>query len=189
VLTCAHVELFTFGSYTMKKAILSFCILLSFFFIAELKGSSQLKINAIDTIKITSSDIPEGFMYGKVPAPYQSTLKDNPWMMDRAAIKRLADKIYPGGDFNKIAGIHVSIITKKKTPLGDDIVCYMILYNNMKAAQDEMKKMNEFVGYNRDRALVLAKDNLAIILFVDDIENYHYIQELAKMIEERMKNI
>jgi hypothetical protein len=183
------LELFTIGRPVMKKAILSACILLSFILITESQGSSQLKLNAIDSIKLTTSDIPEGFMYGKVPAPYQSTLKDNPWMMDRAAIKRLADKIYPGGDFNKIAGIHVSIIANKKTPFGDDIVCYMILYTNMKAAQDEIKKMSEFVGYNRDRALVLTKDNLAIILFVDDINNYHYIQELAKMIEERMKSI
>jgi hypothetical protein len=173
----------------MRKSILSICILLSLILISESKGSSQLKINAIDTIKITSSDIPEGFMYGKVPAPYQSTLKDNPWMMDRAAIKRLADKIYPGGDFNKIAGIHVSIIASKKTPLGDDIVCYMILYNNMKAAQDEIRKMGEFVGYNRDRALMLTKDNMAVIFFVDDVTNFHYIQELAITIGERMKNM
>jgi hypothetical protein len=183
------LELYTIGRPIMKKAMFSICILLSLILITETKGSSQLKLNAIDTVKLTSADIPEGFMYGKVPAPYQSTLKDNPWMMDKAAIKRLADKIYPGGDFNKIAGMHVSIITNKKKPFGDDIVCYMILYNTMKAAQDEIKKMSEFVGYNRDRALVLTKDNLAIILFVDDINNYHYIQELAKMIEGRMKSI
>ena len=173
----------------MKKTILSVCILLSFIIITELQGSSQLKVDTIDAIKITPSDIPQGFMYGKVPAPYQKTLKDNPWMMDRAAIKRLADKIYPGGDFNKIAGIHVSILANKKTPLGDDIVCYMILYNNIKSAQDEIKKMNEFVGYNRDRALILTKENLAVIFFVDDIDNFHYIQDLARMIEDRMKNI
>ncbi len=173
----------------MKKAILSVCILLSFIVITESKGSSQLKVNAIDTVKLTSADIPEGFMYGKVPAPYQSTLKNNPWMMDKAAIKRLADKIYPGGDYSKIAGIHVSIIASKKTPFGDDIVCYMILYNSMKDAQKEIRKMAEFTGYNNDRALLLTKDNLAIIFFVDDITNFHYIQELAKTIGERMKNM
>jgi hypothetical protein len=173
----------------MKKAILSVCILLSLILITESKGSSQLKTNAFDTIKITSSDIPEGYMYGKIPAPYQSTLKDNPWMMDRAAIRRLADKIYPGGDHSKITGIHVSIIANKKTPLGDDIVCYMILYNTMKDARSEMRKMEEFAGYNNDRVLVLSKDNLGVILFVDDIVNFHYIQNLAKMIDERMKNL
>ncbi|HOT45570.1 MAG TPA: hypothetical protein PLM53_12050 [Spirochaetota bacterium] len=173
----------------MKKAILSICILLSFILFTELKGNSQLKINAIDTVKLTNADIPEGFMYGTVPAPYRSTLKGNPWLMDRAAIKRLADKIYPGGDFNRIAGIHVSIIANKKTPLGDDIVCYVILYNSMRDAQQEMKKMSEFVGYNNDRALMITKDNMAIIFFVDDIENFHYIQELAKTVGERMKSL
>lgn len=173
----------------MKKTVMSICLLLSLVLITELQGSSQLKTDVIDAVKITDSDIPEGYMYGKIPTPYQSTLKGNPWLMDRAAIKRLADKIYPGGDFNKIAGIHVSIIANKKTPLGDDIVCYVILYNGMKAAQDEMKKMAEFTGYNRDRVLMLSKENLAIILFVDDVENFHYIQDLAKTIEVRMKNI
>jgi len=173
----------------MKKATLSICILLSFILFTESKGSSQLKINSIDAVKLTGADIPEGFIYGTVPAPYRSTLKDNPWLMDRAAIKRLADKIYPGGDFNRIAGIHVSIIASKKTPLGDDIVCYVILYNSMKDAQQEMKKMTEFVGYNGDRALLLTKDNMAIVFFVDDIENFHYIQELAKTVGERMKNM
>ncbi len=173
----------------MNKAILSVCILLSLLFITESKGSSQLKLNAIDSVKLTGTDIPEGYMYGKVPAPYQGTLKDNPWLMDRAAIKRLADKIYPGGDHGKIAGIHVSIIASKKTPFGDDIVCYVILYNNMKDAQQEIRKMTEFTGYNNDRALLLTRDNLAIIFFVDDIINFHYIQEMAKTIGERMKNM
>ncbi len=173
----------------MKKAILSLIILLFMILITESKGSSQLKLNAIDTVKITTSDIPEGFMYGTIPGPYRSTLKENPWMMDRAAIRRLADKIYPGGDCNKIAGIHVSIITNKNTPLGDDIVCYMILYNTMKDAQGEIRKMTEFAGYNNDRALVLSRDNLGVILFVDDIENFHYIQDLARTIEDRMKGL
>jgi hypothetical protein len=173
----------------MKKAIHTVCILLSMIIITEVKGSSQFKADAIDAVKLTSSDIPEGFMYGTVPAPYKKTLKDNPWMMDKAAIKRIADLVYPGGDYSKIAGMHVSIIAKKETPLGDDIVCYVILYNSMKAAQDEIKKAAEFANYNRDRVLLLSKDNLAVILFVDDIDNFHFIQDLAKKIDERLKNI
>jgi hypothetical protein len=173
----------------MRKAILTFCILLSMILITEVKGSSQFKSDAIDAVKLTSNDIPEGFMYGTVPGPYRKTLKENPWMMDKAAIKRLADLVYPGGDYSKIAGMHVSIITNKKTPLGDDIVCYVILFNSMKSAQAEIKKATEFAGYNRDRVLLLTKDNLAILLFVDDIENFHFIQDLAKKIGERLQNI
>lgn len=157
--------------------------------ITEVKGSTQFKADAIDTVKLTSNDIPEGFMYGTVPPPYRKTLKGNPWMMDKAAIKRVADMVYTGGDYSKIASMHVSILANKKTPLGDDIVCYVILYSSMKAAQNEIKKATEFASYNRDRVLLLTKDNLAVILFVDDIENFHFIQDLAKIISERLKNI
>ena len=178
-----------FKDNKMRKAILSICILLSMIIITEIKGSSQFKPDAIDAVKLTGNDIPEGFIYGTVPGPYRKTLKDNPWMMDKAAIKRLADKVYPGGDYNKISSMHVSIIANKNTPLGDDIVCYVIIYNSMKAAQDEIRKATEFAGYNRDRVILLTKDNLAIIMFVDDINNYHYLQDLARTIGERLKNL
>jgi hypothetical protein len=173
----------------MRKAILTICILLSMILITEVKGTSQFKSDAIDIVKLAPGDIPEGFMYGTIPGPYRKTLKENPWMMDKAAIKRLADKVYPGGDYSKISNMHVSIIANEKTPLGDDIVCYVILFTNMKAANDEIKKMTEFTGYNRDRVLLLTKDNLAVIIFADDIENYHYIQDLAKILGDRLKSL
>jgi len=173
----------------MRKAFLTISILLFMILITEVKGSSQFKSDTIDAVKLTLGDIPEGFMFGTVPGPYRKTLKENPWTMDKAAIKRIADKVYPGGDYSRISDMHVSIIANKKTPLGDDIVCYVILFTTMKAANDEIKKMTEFTGYNRDRVLLLTKDNLAIIMFVDDIENYHYIQDLAKLLGERLKNL
>jgi hypothetical protein len=173
----------------MKKAIFSLCILLSFVIITASSANSQFKTGTIDTIRLTEKDIPDGFMYGKVPEPYKKTLKDNPWTLDKAAIKRLAGMIYPGGDYSKIDSIHVSIIADKNTPFGDDIVCYVILYKSLKAAQDEIKKATEFAGFNSDRALIVTRDNLAVILFVDDIGNFHYIQELAKTISERIKGL
>ncbi len=152
-------------------------------------GASQLTPDAIDLVKPTDGDIPEGFMYGKVPGVYQKTLKGNPWMMDRAAIKRLADKIYPGGDHNRIAAMHVTIIADKKRPFNDDIVCYVILYHNKKVAQEELKKFSAYAGYNGDRTILLNRENLAVFIFVDDIANYHYLQEMARTIEERMKGM
>jgi hypothetical protein len=173
----------------MKKTICCICALLSIVIISASQGSTQFKYETIDAVKLTDGDIPEGYMYGKIPAPYQSTLKNNPWLMDKAAIKRLADKVYPGGDHNKITGMHVSILTEKNRPYGDDIVCYVILYAGIKAARDEIKKLAEFTGYNNDRAILISKDNLAVVLFVDDINNFHFIQEMAKAIEERLKKI
>jgi hypothetical protein len=177
------------GEVIMKKSFLCALILLSFVVVTATRGNTQFKPEAIDIVKPTDKDIPEGFMYGTVPEPYRKTLKNNPWTMDRAAIKRLADKIYPGGDYNKIVGMHVSIITKKEKPFGDDIVCYVIVYSSMKAAHDELKKLSEYSGYNRDRVILLSKDNIAVLLFVDDVDNLHFIQEMGKIVEERMKTL
>ena len=173
----------------MKKAAVCLSVLLSLVIITASRGNSQFKPGAIDTVRLTDKDIPVGFMYGTVPPPYKKTLKDNPWTMDKPAIKRTAGLIYPGGDYTKIDSIHVSIIAEKGKPYGDDIVCYVILYTNMKAAQEEIRKANEFAGFNSDRVLVLTRDNLAVILFVDDIANFHYIQELAKTLGERIKGL
>jgi hypothetical protein len=173
----------------MKKAIVCLGVLFTLVIITASNGNSQLKPGAIDSIRLTDKDIPDGFMYGTVPEPYRKTLKGNPWTMDKAAIKRLADKIYPGGDYNKIDSIHVSIIADRNTPFGDDIVCYVILFTNIKAAQEELRKVTEFTGYNSDRSLLITKDNLAVIFFVDDIGNFHYIQELAKTVSERIKSL
>jgi hypothetical protein len=173
----------------MKKVIFCLGILLSLVIISASSGNSQFKPGAIDTVRLTEKDIPDGFMYGKVPEPYKKTLKDNPWTMDKAAIKRLAGMIYPGGDYSKIDSIHVSIMADRNTPFGDDIVCYVILYKNMKAAQDEIKKATDFAGFNGDRTLIVTRDNLAVLLLVDDIGNFHYIQDLAKTISERVKGL
>ena len=173
----------------MKRIIVCASVLFCFVIISASNGNTQLKSNVIDIVKPTSSDIPEGFMYGQVPEVYKKTLKGNPWMLDRAAIKRLADKVYPGGDANKISSMHVSIISKKKKPFSDDIVCYLILYKDAKAARAEIKKVNEFTGYNSDRCILLVKENLAVLLFVDDINNFHYIRDMAVALEERIKNL
>lgn len=177
------------GVDSMKKTVCCLIVLVSCVMISVSRGNSRLKSDAIDAVRLTGNDIPEGFAYGKIPEPYKKTLKDNPWMMDRAAIKRVAGLVYPGGDFNSISDMHVSIIADKKTPFGDDIVCYVILFNSVKAAQDEIRKMTEFTGFNGDRVLLLTKDNMAVILMVDDISNFSLIQELAKTIGERLKNL
>ncbi|MBN2078329.1 MAG: hypothetical protein JW838_05145 [Spirochaetes bacterium] len=173
----------------MKKIIAGIVVIGCVGVVFASMGISQLSPGAIDRVRPMAGDIPEGYIYGKIPEPYKKTLKDNPWMMDRAAIKRLADKVYPGGDHNRIAAMHVSIIANRLKPFNDDIVCYVILYQNEKAAREEMKKFSEYAGYNRDRALLLGRDNLAVFIFVDDIANYHYIQEMARTIDERLKGL
>ncbi len=173
----------------MKKGAIFSGFLLIFFVISATNGGTQLRPDAIDAVKPHISDLPDGFTYGKVPTVYKKTLKDNPWMMDKAAIRRLADKIYPGGDFNRIMNMHMSIMAKKDRPFGDDIVCYVILYRDAKSAREEIKKASEFTGNNSDRCILLIKENLAVLLFVDDVNNFHFIRDMAVILEERMKQL
>jgi hypothetical protein len=173
----------------MKRIAIFTGFFICFVVISTTSGNTQLTPSVIDTVKPTSNDIPDGFVYGKVPQVYKKTLKDNPWVMDNAAIKRLAGKIYPGGDSSKIAAMHVSIMARKNKPFGDDIVCYVILYKDAKAARDEIRKVAEFTDYNSDRCVLLVKENLAVFLFVDDVNNFHYIRDMAAVLKERLNNI
>ena len=110
-------------------------------------------------------------------------------MMDRNAIVRLSDKIYPGGDYTKISDIYMAIMTNKNRPFGDDIVCYIILYKSINSAKDELKKMTEFAGYNSDRVIVLSRNNIIVFLHVDDIDDFHYIRNMSETIKQRLEKI
>ena len=128
-------------------------------------------------------------MYGLIPEFAKKLLKSNPWYMDNTAIKKLSDKIYPGGNYTRITSIHVTIIAKNETPHGDDIVCYIIQYKDMGSAKEEIRKIAEYIGYNRDRAILNVKDNIVVFLHVDDTNNFHYIQEMDRKIKDRMNNL
>lgn len=170
----------------MKKIIFLSVFLIGLFFISNSIGLPQNSKQVIDKIRLMPEDIPQGFMYGLLPDFAKKTLKGNPWEFDGAAIQRLADKIYPGGDYRQIAGIHVTIIARKETPHRDDIVCYIIQYKKSNAAKDEIKKISEYVGFNQDRAILHIKDNIAVFLFVDDIKNFQLLKELDIKITERI---
>ncbi len=148
---------------------------------------ARYRVEVFSKIKLTDNDIPQGFMIGKIPPGVKKVLKANPWQMDRAAIKRLSRHIYPGGNYNKISGIHMTIMANARQPYGDDIVCYAILYRDEPSATEEIKKLKEFVGYNNDRAIVIEKDNLAVYLHVDSTSDYHHIQTMAEVIRKRME--
>ena len=49
-------------------------------------------------------------MYGIIPDFAKKILHANPCYMDKTAIKRLTEKIYPGGDYNEVKSIHISKI-------------------------------------------------------------------------------
>jgi hypothetical protein len=174
----------------MKKQLtvsLAAMLILGVIFISNSRGLPQDSGPLVDKIRLMPEDIPEGFVYGIIPDVYKKTLKNNPWTFDKAAIEKLADKIYPGGDHRQITSIHVTILSRKETPHRDDIVCYIIQYRKSSSAKDELKKITEYAGYNQDRAILHIKDNYAVFLFVDDIKNILLLKDLDKKITERIE--
>lgn len=171
----------------MKKSLLFIiCIIAAF---TSISAKSLYKSNDIAKVAITEQDIPSGFIMGKIPEGVKHVLKDNPWNLDGDAIKRLSDKIYPNGDYRKVAGIHMTIIADEKKPFNDNMVCYIIVYKGMDGAKEEISKLNRYVGFNSDRALLLQKDNIAVFLHADDVKDFHYIQDLAAGIQVKLKDL
>jgi len=167
-------------------------VIIALFFavlIPALAGSSPFTSEAIQKVVLSDKEVPDGFIFGKIPPFAQKVLKGNPWMMDEKAIKKLADRIYPGGDARKISKMHVTIMANSNKPYGDDIVCYVILFRDLASAKEELEKMNKFAGYNRDRVILLTKENLAVFMFVDSIDNYHYLKMISDSMQERLKSL
>jgi hypothetical protein len=174
------------GDIKMKKYLTLFIsVVCAVLFIFPLAGA-EFKGDVIDRIKLSGDDIPQGFTYGNLPPFARKVLKENPWKMDRGAIKTLAPKIYPGGDGSKISAMYVAILARTERPFGDDMVCYIIIYNDTRTAADEIKKLSDFVRYNNDRAIVLSRENMAVFLHVDDITNFPLLGAMASRIEARL---
>jgi hypothetical protein len=145
--------------------------------------------SVIQKIRITDTDLPEGFAYGQIPAFAKKTLLANPWQMDRHAINKLTKELYPNGDASKVKNMHVSIMTKKERPFGYDLVCYIIIYNDMQSAKKEMEKLSTYNKFNSDRTILMAHGNLAVFLITQDINNFKYIESIKEKMEERINSI
>ncbi len=173
----------------MKRIIKYTIIMIFFTFLFCLYAGAEYQSDVIDKVKITNGEIPEGFMFGKVPEPYSRVIKGNPWLMDQGAINKLAPRIYPGGDAHTVKGIHITILANKRKPFGDDIVCYIIMFSSTSAAEKEIKKLSEYAGYNNDRALVMSRGNLAIYMHVDDTRNYKLLKSMAATLQGRLEHL
>ncbi len=140
----------------------------------------------IDTIRIKQEDLPKGFMFGKIPDFAKKVLKNNPWRMDKQAIKVLAGKIYPGGDYNSITDIHSSILARSASPFGDDIVCYIILYRDVRSSKSEFAKLKSYSDYNNMRTLLIQRKNLAVFMFSDETRTLPLLMKLSEKITKRI---
>ena len=124
----------------MKRHSLLFISVATIITVFISSTTAMYSSSVIEKLKPTSEEIPDGYMFGQVPDFAQSLLKNNPWSLDQAAIKKLTNRIYPGGEYTKVSDLHMTIITNKKNPYGDDIVCYIFIFRNEKSAQEELAK-------------------------------------------------
>jgi hypothetical protein len=49
--------------------------------------------------------------------------------------------------------------------------------------------ITEFYGYNKDRVILITKNNIAVFLHVDDVKNFELLKDFARKIEEKLKDI
>jgi len=157
--------------------------------VSAIPADTTYQSSVIQKICITESDMPDGFMYGQIPGFAKSVLRNNPWEMDRTAINKLTKQLYPDGDAGSVKNMHLSIIARREKPFNDDIVCYIILFNDRQAAKKEIEKLNGYNRMNSDRTILTIHGNLAVFLIVDDVDNYKYIDLMQKKIEERINSL
>lgn len=173
----------------MKKLMpVLLTIFTSLFAIFPLAGA-EYNGDVIEKIRIINEDIPTGFIYGSIPPFAKKVLKENPWKMDKNAIRKLTDKVYPDGNYSKISDIHISILTRNNTPYGDDVVCYIILFKNISESRSEIKKITDFAGFNKDRVIVITRDNMVVFLHVDDVADFPLIRKIAAKIQDRLNQL
>ncbi|HQO39803.1 MAG TPA: hypothetical protein PK986_04975 [Spirochaetota bacterium] len=173
----------------MKKRLLTLFIILfsAFFYINSSSAVSDVEV--VNTIRLAETDIPEGYRYGIIPDFAAGLLKSNPWMLDPAAKKKLAHRIYPGAEYTRISSLHMTILATDTNPYGDDIVCYIFMFNDEKSAKDEIIKLNEYCGYNSDRSIVLEKNNIAVFLLVDSTKDYPHIRTISESMRNKLDSI
>jgi hypothetical protein len=173
-----------------RKICFSILILLCTISIGiAIPAKSSFGSKDITKITIQKKDIPKGFVYGRLPDGVKRILKGNPWLLNRKAINFISKRIYPGGNSSEIKQIHMSILARKTTPFGDDIVCYVILYKDKMAAKKEAPKIFDYVRHNSDRAIAISQENLIIFIHADSTADFTLIKKLSVKMQKRINSL
>jgi len=138
------------------------------------------------SLAIAPEDVPQGFVFGKIPNFAKKVFTGNPCVVNPDGIRFLASKLYPDGNAANIKSMYVAIMASEARPYGDDLVYYLLVFRDTKAAAVEIKKLQDYYQYNKDRLVLITKDTIALLLFADDIENYKYIEALSHKLQERL---
>ena len=139
-----------------------------------------------NTLRISAEDIPAGFVFGKIPQFAKKIFPENPCIVTTEGIQFLANKLYPDGNPYNIKNMYVAIMSESTKPFGDDLVCYVLMFKDQPSASTEIKKIQEFHQYNKDRIVLIIKRQIAIMLFADDINNYKYVAELGNKLSSKL---
>ena len=172
----------------MKKTLNYGIIIIFFILLVVSTGAAREKKDLFEILKPTKIDIPKGFVFGKIPPFAKKIFKENPWVMDNLSIRKLTSKIYPGGDYNSVLRIHMTIFAKQKKPYGDDIVCYIIQYKTRYLKNIELTKIKNHVKYNQDRSLMIEKNNIIIYMHSDSIEDFGEMEFVVNKIRDKIEN-
>lgn len=138
------------------------------------------------SLAIAPEDVPQGFIFGQIPNFAKKVFSGNPCVVNPDGIRFLASKLYPDGNAANIKGMYVAIITTETRPYRDDIVYYLLVFKDSKSALVEIKKLQDYYQYNKDRIVLITKDTIALLLFADNVDNYKYIAELGQKLQERL---
>jgi len=174
-----------YGGVIMKKTL--FWSIFIIMVCAGISANANYNKDDISKVVIAEKDIPQGFIIGKMPDKVKDVLKDNPWYFDNEAIKKLTGHIYPDGDYKKVAVMHMTILADKEKPYKDNIVCWIILYKDSIGAKEEMAKLKRHTDFNSDRCILIQKNNMAVLMYARDINDFRYVQGMAAEIQTKMK--
>ncbi|MCX8124171.1 MAG: hypothetical protein N3F66_08410 [Spirochaetes bacterium] len=137
-------------------------------------------------LAIAPEDVPQGFVFGKIPNFAKKVFTGNPCVVNPDGIRFLASKLYPDGNSANIKSMYVAIMAAEARPYGDDLVYYVLVFKDSKAATVEIKKLQDYYQFNKDRIVLITKDTIALLLFADDVDNYKYIAQLGEKLQARL---
>ncbi len=172
-----------------KRIILTmfiFVFLFGYFENAISKTTAKKPKNKIQSLILQSKDLPEGMVLGKIPKSARKLIKRNPWILDRASIKKFSRAIYSGANYYAISRMAMVILTSEQRPYDDDVVYYVFEYKTESIAKRESQKIADVKKYNPRRAEFLHSERFVILVFCDNEELFPQLQEVTRMLKQKL---
>ena len=93
-------------------------------------------------------------------------------------VKECQQKKYPAGPvLNEF--VFLSVLNRR-------LHINLLYLQKSNPVSKEIDKLKKFVGYNNDRGIVLSRDNLAVYLLIDNINEYRHMENISRSIQKRI---